>query len=321
MFAVRGIAVAFSIFFILYFGLSVLVAALWQKASAGSQSWSARIYSDFLFVLRVTPCVLAIGITLILAVPSFLVLEPRSIEEPLGIPLIVLGFCGLAVLVMGSWKAIVAWSRTSNEVAKWSCNARVIGSRRLSSERPVSILLTSVDAPPLAATGILRPQVWLSRAAEFVLTERELQSALRHEIVHVRRRDNLRKLVLRMVAFPGMDSLENAWREATEMAADAAAVSTCSEALDLAAAVIKLSRMVPFRAPAELATALVHSPAESVNERVRRLISWTEPQATPVTRNRLWYTLSASAAVLLTLVFTYGELLVRVHAVTEWLVG
>ena len=321
MFAIRGIAVSFSIFFILYSALSLLVAALWQKASVGSQNWSARTCSDYLFVLRIAPCVLATGVTLILAVPSFLLLEPRSIEEPLGVPPIVLGFCGLAILVIGSWKAIAAWSRTSKAVAKWSSDARVIGCRQLSSKRPVSVLLTSVAAPPLAVAGILSPKVWLSRAAEFVLTERELQSALRHEIVHVRRRDNLRKLLLRMVAFPGMGLLENAWREATEMAADAAAVSNCSEALDLAAAVIKLSRLVPFRAPAELATALVHSPAESVNERVHRLISWTEPRATSLSRNRLWYTLCASAAVLLTLVFTYSELLVRVHAVTEWLVG
>jgi beta-lactamase regulating signal transducer with metallopeptidase domain len=321
MFAVRGIAVSFSIFFILYSALSLLVAALWQKASAGSQNWSARTCSDYLFVLRVAPCVLATGVTLILAVPSFLLLEPRSIKEPLGAPPIVLGFSGLAILVMGIWNAIAAWSRTSKAVEKWSSDARLIGCRQLSSKRPVSVLLTSVAAPPLAAAGILWPQVWLSRAAEFVLTERELQSALRHEMVHVQRRDNLRKLILRMVAFPGMDSLENAWREATEMAADAAAVSNCSEALDLAAAVIKLSRLVPFRVPAELSTALVHSPAESVNERVHRLISWTEPPTTPVRRTRLWYTLGASAAVLLTLIFTYGELLVRVHAVTEWLVG
>ena len=102
-------------------------------------------------------------------------------------------------------------------------------------------------APPLTVAGILRPSVWLSRAAEFVLTERELQSALRHEFVHVRRRDNLRKLILRLVAFPGMAELESAWREATEMAADDGAVSSASEALDLAAAVIKLSRLAPLK--------------------------------------------------------------------------
>jgi len=44
------------------------------------------------------------------------------------------------------------------------------------------------------------------------------------------------------------------------MAADDAAVSNASEALDLAAAVIKLSRLAPLLAAGELTTALVHSP-------------------------------------------------------------
>ena len=76
-------------------------------------------------------------------------------------------------------------------------------------------------------------------------------------------------------------ALERAWREATEMAADDAAVSNVSEALDLAAAVIKLSRLAPLEPPAELTTALVHSPAESVNARVERLIAWSERRQNP----------------------------------------
>jgi beta-lactamase regulating signal transducer with metallopeptidase domain len=162
--------------------------------------------------------------------------------------------------------------------------------------------------------------VWLSQAAEFVLTERELETALRHEVVHLRRRDNLRKLVLRLVAFPGMAELESAWREATEMAADDAAVSSASEALDLAAAVIKLSRVAPLEPSAELTTALVHSPAESVNARVERLVAWADRQQNPAKGYSLRYALCAAAAVVITLAMTYSELLVRVHAATEWLV-
>jgi beta-lactamase regulating signal transducer with metallopeptidase domain len=184
----------------------------------------------------------------------------------------------------------------------------------------ISVLRISGAAPPLTAAGILRPTVWLSRAAEFVLTERELQSALRHEVVHVRRRDNLRKLILRLTAFPGMVEMESAWREATEMAADDAAVSSASEALDLAAAVIKLSRLAPLEAPAELTTALVNTPAESVNARVERLIAWGERRSTPAPRYSWGYALCTAAAVVVTVVVTYSQLLVRVHAATEWLV-
>jgi exoribonuclease II len=104
------------------------------------------------------------------------------------------------------------------------------------------------------------------------------------------------------------------------MAADDAAVSSATEALDLAAAVIKLSRLASLEAPAELTTALVHSPAECVNARVERLIAWGERRSTPAPRYSWGYALCAAAAVVVTVVVTYSQLLVRVHAATEWLV-
>jgi beta-lactamase regulating signal transducer with metallopeptidase domain len=233
--------------------------------------------------------------------------------------LVVLCICGIAVMVAGMWNAAAALLRAAKTVAGWSDRARVIGRSDADSGQPVLLLRTAGVAPPLTAAGILRPSVWLSDTAELVLTERELRCALRHEVVHVRRRDNLRKLLLRLVASPGMTELETAWREATEMAADDAAVSNASEALDLAAAVIKLSRLAPLAAAGELTTALVHSPAESVNARVERLIAWTEPQSFAPGRS-LRYSLCAVAAVVATLAVSYSSLLVQVHAATEWLV-
>jgi hypothetical protein len=117
-----------------------------------------------------------------------------------------------------------------------------------------------------------------------------------------------------------MAELEASWREASEMAADDAAVSSASEALDLAAALIKLSRLGPLEPPGELTTALVHSPAESVNARVERLIAWNERRQSPAKEYSLGYALCEVAAVAIALALTYSHLLVRVHAATEWLV-
>jgi hypothetical protein len=317
MFAVRGIAVSFSIFVILYAALSVAVCGVWRRVWLSGQQYSPRRCADLLFALRMVPFVVAAGATLALAVPSFLLLEPRAVEESMGVVPVVLGTCGMAVLLVGTWKAAAALVRASRTVARWSNEARLSGLSPVARDS-VSVWI-SAAAPPLTAAGILRASVWLSRAAEFVLTEQELESALRHEVAHVRRRDNLRKLILRLVAFPGMAELESAWREATEMAADDAAVSSASEALDLAAAVIKLSRLAPLEPPAELTTALVHSPAESVNARVERLIAWTERRQSSAGYS-FGYWLCAAVAVIVTLAVTYSELLVRVHAATEWLV-
>jgi beta-lactamase regulating signal transducer with metallopeptidase domain len=319
MFAVRGVAVSFSIFFVVYGLLSAAVCLVWRRLELYRERWSARSYADVFFVLRMTPCVVAAGVTLGLAVPSFLLLEPRAVKESIGGGALGLGICGAVVLLAGVWNATAALVRASRTVARWSGGARVMDRRGADFETPV-ILMRTAAAPPLTAAGILRPRVWLSGAAEFVLTERELQSALRHELVHIRHRDNLRKLVLRLVASPGMAQLEKAWREATEMAADDAAVSNACEALDLAAAVIKLSRLAPLASAGDLTTALVHSPAESVNARVERLIAWTERRQSAAPGYWLRYSLCAAAAVMATLVVTYGTLLMRVHAATEWLV-
>jgi beta-lactamase regulating signal transducer with metallopeptidase domain len=319
MFAVRGVAVSFSIFFIFYSVLNLAVGLVWRRVWDCRRQGSARSCADALFVLRMIPWVVSAVVTLLFAVPSFLLLEPRAVQESMSPVLVVLCLCGVAVMLAGMWNAAAALLRAAETVALWSNGARVIGRSDADFGQPVLLLQTAGAAPPLTTAGILRPRVWLSDATEFVLTERELRCALRHEVVHVRRRDNLRKLLLRVVACPGMAELESAWRDATEMAADDAAVSNASEALDLAAAVIKLSRLAPLAAAGELTTALVHSPAESVNARVERLIGWTERQSSAPGYS-LRYSLCAAAAVVATLAVSYSTLLVRVHAATEWLV-
>lgn len=316
MYALRGVAVSFSVFFLFYCGLSAVVCLLSRWTRWKLLGTSVRRWSNLLFFLRLSPAVAASAITLALAVPSFVILEPRSAEEPLSALAIVLAGGGILILLAGLCNAALALKSASEAVERWSTGAHVVQS--CTAELPVSVLRTSATAPPLTAAGILKPTVWLSGAAEFVLNERELQSALRHEFVHVRRRDNLRKLILRFVAFPGMKRIEADWREATEMAADDAAVGNESQALDLAAAVIKLSRLTPFYTPTALTTTLVQSPAESVNARVQRLVDWRER---PVPEGvSCWRYAMCASAIAAGLVVSYSGLLIRVHEATEWLV-
>jgi Zn-dependent protease with chaperone function len=321
MFALRGIAVACSIFFLVYLALSLVVLCLWRPGSRQRQRLSPGHLADLLFALRMIPLAAAALVTAIFTIPSFLLLEPRTIEEPLGGLPLALGLCGIALVVFGLGHAAAALLRASRLVARWMSEAKTV-----ESQLSVPVLRTSSLTPALTAAGILRPRLFLSGAAEFVLNENELRTALRHEVAHVRRRDNLKKLSLRFVSFPGMKNLETAWRESTEMAADDAAVDNLSEALDLAAALIKLSKMTadPGRST-ELMTAFIHGSAALTNARIERLIQWSEvaPAAAGEKKSR-WntatVTLTGAVAMTAIVAATYSQLLAQVHEATEWLV-
>ena len=315
MFVVRGIAVSFSVFVMVYGALSLAIGVCWRKIAAYPEKQRAHRVADVLFALRVLPFAAAAMVTLAFAVPSFLLLEPRSIDEPVGAIPLALGSCGILLVLFGAINAVVALRRASRGIALWT-----LGAESAACAVEVPVLRITRAVPAMTVAGIARPRVLLSRAAEFLLNEGELQTALNHEVAHVRRRDNLKKLLLRLVLFPGMRGLETAWLEATEMAADDAAVSDAAEALDLAAALIKLSRLGPCEPPVHLTAALAYGSVSAMKARVERLIAWSAEQPK---RPRAWSPLYRLTAALITLGFfavTYSQLLVQVHEATEWLV-
>jgi hypothetical protein len=320
MFLLRGVAVSLSIGVIVYVCLSMAVLLAWRVVRPDALRYSAKSLADLLFALRLFPMLVSAAVMLLLAVPSFLWLEPRAVTEPIGLVPVAVSLCGLAGIAWGIWNGASALHRALRTVANWANAASVISSAPAGFEGSVPLLRSLSVSPPLAVAGIVRPAVWVSQTAEFLLSEGELTSALRHEMVHVLRKDNLRKLIFRVLAFPGMAKLESAWCEATEMAADEAAVSNRSEALNLAAAVIKLSRCTPLESPGELTTALVHSPIESVNARVERLLRWKEIEQNHATSYGSEYAFCTVAALVVTLAVTYTHLLIFVHAATELLV-
>jgi hypothetical protein len=318
MYVFRGLAICFSTFFLVYVAASAASIFVCPRLILRTRKWSPRTRSDILFSLRILPLALAILVTLLFAAPSFVIFEPRRVNEPIGPWLPVLAVGGALVIATGLIGALSALRRISRATEQWAVGGGEL-SHPASVGARIALMRTTAVTPPLSAAGVFPTRVWLSSKAEQVLSESELHSALRHEFVHVHRRDNLRKLFLRFVAFPGMARLESAWLEATEMAADDGAVSNALEALDLAAAVIKLSRFTPAASSTELATSLVSSPAELLNARVSRLLHWSEAREAPTPANWrksvLW-----AAATFLSFALSYSHLLLRVHAATELLV-
>jgi len=312
MFALRGVAVSLAVFGLVYVSLSFVVAHGWKLAKRAWQLRSARTNADFLFGLRMLPLAVSVLVAGILVVPSFLFLEPHSISEPIGVIPLGLSFCCLVLFAAGWFKAAAALRRTSRMVTGWMKDGATSASRT-----ELQIVHVRGAAPALAVAGIHNPRVLISEAAAVVLTQPELQTALRHEVAHVRRRDNLKKLLFRFCAFPGMTRLEDAWREAAEMAADDVAVSNSGEALDLAAALIKLSRFTPGAPAAELTTALLHNSQAPVAARVERLMAWDD---LPRRRFPPAYALVPALAMVGVGMIAYTTALAQVHVFTEWLV-
>src|SRR5580698_5130751 len=120
MFAARGVAVSLSVFVIVYCVLSLAVCLVWRTIWLSSQRHPVRRIADALFAVRMFPLLAATAITVVFAVPSFLLLEPRAIDEPLGgIPL-TLGVCGVVLGAFGVLNAGIALHKASRTIARWT---------------------------------------------------------------------------------------------------------------------------------------------------------------------------------------------------------
>lgn len=315
MFVLRLVGVTLAVFILAYCTLSLAVTAGGNLIAKLCRPLSPSRSANFLLVLRLFPLLGSIAVTVVYAVPSFLILEPSHIEEPLGPALLALAAASLAWLSMASFRAVAAQKRASRVLSRWAEGARGMKN----SGAAVPVLQLSLRDPVLTVAGICAPKVLVSETAVAILTAGELAVALRHEMAHVRRHDNLKKLLFRVASFPAMGALESTWSEMSEMAADDAAISNSSEALDLASALIKLSRFAPVQPSYALTTSLLRGSAASLTARVRRLFNWTGPKVAKDEATRL-YALPAVLAILGFALWTYGPLLTGMHAMTERLV-
>ena len=313
MFVLRGIAVSLTFFVLLYCLLSALVAVAWRSLKL--LRVTEQSLAGVLFALRVLPLAASVIVTFVFVVPSFQLLEPRSMNsnEGIGAMPLALGICALLLIACGCFRVITAQTRTSRVVARWLEGARL----NVDAGAQTVAFCTRREAPPLTLVGVRRPRVLVSEATVALLSHDELHIALQHELAHMRSRDNLKKLVFRFCPFPSMAKLESAWSQTAELAADDAAVSNLDDAIDLAAALVKLWRLVPVDAAPVCTVGFVTG---SLRVRVARLLAWDEAgQALPAPIHPL-YAIPPILGALVCVFLTYGPVLALTHEATEWLV-
>jgi hypothetical protein len=317
MFIFRGYAVSLAMFALLYSALSTMVVVGWPLFRFWHLGESAR--ARLLFAVRIFPMAASAAVTLGFIVPSFQVLEPRSANESMGAMSLGLGVCGIVLVGLGCYGVVFAQRKTVRIVTGWFARTslRSIGvGPRVLAFRPLR------GVPPVMLVGVRKPFVFVSESAIALLSSRELNVSLKHEFSHLHSHDNLKKLFFRFCPFPGMGKLEDGWNEAAEFAADHAAVTDQASALDLASAMLKLARLIPvesrFEADAICVTGFVSG---SVTQRVERLVSWPENEASTGRMTAGSYILAISTCVLFSMTaLKYSALLMAAHEVTEWLV-
>jgi hypothetical protein len=310
MFALRGIAVSLSCFVLLYCLLSALVEAAWSPLKP--LQVAQRSVAAILFALRTLPLLVSVIVTFALVVPSFRLLEPRSKQEGMAMPL-ALGVCALLLIAYSGFGVIAAQTSTTRMVTRW-----LEGTPPLKASADSAITFHSRrGAPPITLVGVLNPRVLVSEDTIALLSHNELNIALKHELEHMKACDNLKKLIFCFCPFPGMSKLESAWSQAAELAADDAAVSNQGDAVDLAAALVKLSRLVPIEDAPVCSMGFV---AGSLTQRVVRLLTWDEASKARRVRIRIWFVVPFAVAASLLVSIAYGPVLALTHEVTEFLI-
>ena len=214
----------------------------------------------------------------LLFAPAYLTHESRTDHEEVSLRLaMVAAFAGVGI-GLALLRGLLTWRATSRLSRDWLKHAKEI---RLAG---IEIPSYEVDHqfPVIAVVGTFRPRLFVASSVLQSLKSNELRAAIQHEAGHLVQGDNLMRGLMRacrdsLLIIPSGRSLDKAWKEASEEAADDFAARTgAGVALDLASSLIKISRMVPAGiSPSMPAGAFFVAPNESgaVTSRVRHLLS------------------------------------------------
>jgi hypothetical protein len=276
-----------------------------------------------LVALRLAPTALGALASLGLVLPAYVWLEPKQTGEVVSVSMALLAGLSALVIVLG----LVRGARSL-----WA--TRLLMARLRPGSTPISIpgsplpnvpvFAVSEAFPLVSLVGWFRPQLFVSRTVLAHCAEGELAAVAAHEAGHLVRGDHWTRLFLR--ACPDVLSLtrwgasiEKAWAESAEQAADDhASVSRPTGSLDLAAALIKVTRLASASAPRCPLPLTALYRGGGVAARVERLLAGPRLPVEPRLRWS-WTVLLVSGLVLVPAAAALG-LLHPVHALSEFAV-
>ena len=256
---------------------SVATAACWRFIKKPLQSRSARTRAEILFAMRVGPPLLAFISVALFLVPSYLAYEPYASGEVVSKKLATLAILSATGVGFALWRALRSWFATRSLQQEWLSSAVHITLGGIS----IPTFRFANSFPIIAVVGTVKPRLFIAEQVLEILSEEELTAAIAHEGGHLAAHDNFKRALLRacrdaLMIVPCGRSLDRAWAEAAECAADEHAVQQNAEtALNLASALVKIAKMIPVgaRASVPMAAFLVGvEETRGVKARVRCLL-------------------------------------------------
>jgi Zn-dependent protease with chaperone function len=305
-------------------------AGVWRLFKRPLLYCSARTRAELLFVMRMGPPVIAIVWIVAFMIPSYLVYEPYRTNEFVSKKLGALAAISAIGVACAFWRGLRSWRATRSLLKQWLSDATPIKLDGL--DVPAFRLRHSF--PIIAVVGTLRPRLFIAEHVLNSLSGDELGAAIAHECGHMVAHDNLKRSLLRasraaLLIIPCGRSLDRAWGEASESAADEyAAQKSSSVALNLASALVRIARLIPAGEQAVMPSSAFLVGGEEtrgVKERVKRLVELasTDPKllvsGAPLIRFGPWLILLSVVIIGLT-IESRPSVLVTVHSFIEHIV-
>jgi Peptidase family M48 len=257
--------------------MSFVAGGVWRLFEPALRQISAGLRAEILFTLRIGAPAIAIVAMAAAVVPSFITHEPYGTDETVSLKLGSLALISATGVALALSRALRSWLATRSLLRKWLNNATPIQLEGVST--PTFRLPHAF--PIIAVIGTLRPRLFIAERVLESLTPDELAAAIAHECGHLAAQDNLKRSLLRacrdaLMLVPCGRSLDHAWAEAAEEAADEhAARKSALTAINLASALVKIAKMVPVKGHAAMPVGVFFVGIEEgrgVKGRVRRLL-------------------------------------------------
>jgi beta-lactamase regulating signal transducer with metallopeptidase domain len=327
MYYLLGICLAFATFFAINALASVMAAMLWRVARRPARRWSSAARSNLLFALRTVPSMSSLVCVVALLLPAYIAHEPQHSAETVSVKLALLSLLSIFGITLALRRGLATWRATRRLTADWLRHAEPVHLKDIS----IPAYRLKHSFPVIAIVGALRPRLFIAEQLFDTLDAEELSAAVLHEKAHLVARDNFKRPLVRacsdvLAIVPCGRTLDRIWTEESEAAADEYAARTggATFALSLAAALIKIARLVPESAKPTMPAGafLIGEAGAPLASRVQHLtrLAGKGTQYHPVApsvASLIGYLLSCCFFALLAVLVTQTHILMTIHTAIE----